>query len=142
MRILHVSKALVVGAYQTKMEALAALPGVELVVAVPPEWKDMRGTQPLEVAHTSGYELRVLPMLFNGSYHLHLYPGLGGLLASVRPDLLHFDEEPYNLSTAHAALLARRAGVGFVFFAWQNLHRSYPLPFSWFEGFVFRATDH
>jgi len=34
------SKALVVGAYQKKAEELAALPGVELTVAVPPVWRE------------------------------------------------------------------------------------------------------
>lgn len=142
MRILHVSKALVVGAYQTKMEALAALPNVELCVAVPPSWKDERGTQPLEVTHTQGYALWALPMMFNGSFHLHFYPGLRRLLEAIRPDLLHFDEEPYNLATAHAALLARRVGVRFVFFTWQNLLRAYPWPFSWLERLVYRLSDY
>ena len=40
MRILMVSKALVVGAYQRKAEEMAALPGVELTVAVPPFWRE------------------------------------------------------------------------------------------------------
>ncbi|HBY97892.1 MAG: glycosyltransferase family 4 protein [Ardenticatenaceae bacterium] len=142
MRILHVSKALVVGAYQAKMEALAALPDVELTVAVPPSWKDERGIQLLEVVHTEGYELWTLPMIFNGSFHLHFYPGLHRLLDAVRPDLLHFDEEPYNLATAYAALLAHRAGAHFVFFTWQNLQRAYPVPFSWFERLVYRLSDH
>lgn len=142
MRILYVSKALVVGAYQTKMEALAAFPQVALSVAVPPSWKDERGVQHLELAHTRGYQLWALPMVFNGSFHLHFYPGLGRLLTLARPHLLHFDEEPYNLATVHAALLARRAGVRFLFFTWQNLHRSYPWPFSWFERLVYRLSDH
>ncbi len=40
MRILMLSKALVVGAYQKKAEELARLPGVELTVAVPPLWRE------------------------------------------------------------------------------------------------------
>mgnify|MGYP001118916592 CR=1 FL=1 len=43
MRVLMVSKACVVGAYQKKLEELAALPGVELTAVVPPEWRDERG---------------------------------------------------------------------------------------------------
>lgn len=142
VRVLYVSKALVVGAYQTKMEALAAEPDIDLAVGVPPSWRDERGEQLLEAAHTRGYELWELPIALNGSFHLHLYPGLGRLLTLTQPDVFHFDEEPYNLATFHAALLARRAGIPFVCFTWQNLHRRYPLPFSLFEQAVYRLTAH
>ena len=43
MKIALLSKPLVNGAYQTKCEALAALPGVELTVIVPPSWREIGG---------------------------------------------------------------------------------------------------
>ena len=50
--------------------------------------------------HThAGYDLLVAPLAFNGQYHLHFYPTLGRLLRQLRPDILHMDEEPYNLAT-------------------------------------------
>lgn len=140
MRILYLSKALVVGAYQRKIEELADL-GLDIHLAVPPAWRDERGIQPLELAHTRGYTLWQVPMLFNGSYHLHFYPRLGDLLDAVRPDLLHIDEEPYNLATAHAAWLAVRRGIPFLFFTWQNLLRHYPPPFAFMERFVYRHAS-
>lgn len=142
MRILYLSKALVVGAYQRKMEELAALPEVDLHVAVPPAWRDERGEQPLERAHVTGYQLWEVPLLFNGSFHFHLYPRLGRLLDRVRPDLLHIDEEAYNFATGHAAWLARRRAIPFIFFTWQNLLRDYPLPFSWIERAVYQHASY
>lgn len=142
MKILYLSKALVVGAYQTKMEALAALPNVELVVAVPASWKDERGEMMLERAHTEGYDLRVMPMMLNGSFHTHFYPTLGRLLSEVKPDLFHIDEEAYNAATFHAAWLAQRRGIPFLFFTWQNLLRHYPIPFRWMEQWVFRHAAY
>jgi len=142
LRVLYVSKALVVGAYQRKAEELAALPGVELHVAVPPAWRDERGTLPLERAHVRGYRLWRLPILFNGSFHFHFYPGLGRLLDRLRPDLLHMDEEPYNVATWHAARLAAGRRIPFVFFTWQNLHRRYPLPFRRVERYVYAHAAH
>lgn len=142
MRILYVSKALVVGAYQRKMEELAALPNVDLHVGVPPSWRDERGEQPLERTHLTGYQLWEVPLLFNGSFHFHLYPRLGRLLDRVQPDLLHMDEEAYNLATGHAAWLARRRDIPFVFFTWQNLVREYPLPFSRIERAVYERAAH
>ena len=53
MRILMLSKALVVGAYQKKAEELARLPGVELTVAVPPLWREP-GVGPQELVLLCG----------------------------------------------------------------------------------------
>ena len=142
MRVLMVSKACVVGAYQRKLEELARLPGVGLTVVVPPAWRDRTGTLPLERQHTQGYELVVLPCALNGNYHLHFYPGLGEVMRRLRPDLVHLDEEPYNLATAHGLWLARRHGARSVFFTWQNILRRYPLPFSKLERYVLRNADY
>ena len=51
------SKALLVGAYQKKLEEMAANEGVNLTVAVPPSWDDPRGGVRLEKVHTAGYEM-------------------------------------------------------------------------------------
>ncbi len=139
MRVLMLSKACVVGAYQKKLEEMARLPELELMVVVPPYWRDERGVLELERQYTKGYELVVEPMVLNGNFHLHFYPGLGRQMQRVRPDLVHIDEEPYNLATAHALWLARRAGAKSLFFSWQNLLRHYPLPFRMMERYV---LDH
>jgi glycosyltransferase involved in cell wall biosynthesis len=141
MRVLMVSKACLVGAYQRKLEEIAALPEIELTVAVPPAWRDERGIIRLERAHLRGYRLAVEPIAFNGRFHLHYYPRLGRLIEQVRPDLVHIDEEPYNLATWHALRLARRFGARTLFFSWQNLLRRYPWPFSRFEREVLRTAD-
>jgi glycosyltransferase involved in cell wall biosynthesis len=140
MRVLLLSKALVVGAYQRKLEEIAACPDVELTAAVPPAWRDERGLLSLERAYLNGYRLVVTPMRFNGHFHLHYYPELGRLIRDVQPDVVHLDEEPYNLATWHAARGARRAGAQIVVFTWQNLLRRYPWPFGLFERAVLRQT--
>jgi len=139
LRVLLVSKALVVGAYQRKAEELAAL-GVSLTVVTPPEWGDARGVQRLERLYTSGYRLQALPVRFGGNYHLHYYPGLPALLRNLRPDLLHMDEEPYNFATWHALRSARNLGIAATFFTWQNLLRTYPPPFRQMESAVYGWT--
>lgn len=132
MHVLLVSKALVVGAYQRKAEEIAAL-GVDLTVLTPPSWRDRRGAQVMQPVHVRGYTLRTIPICFNGAFHWHYYPTLGAEIRRIAPDLLHMDEEPYNLSTWLALRTARRAQIPAIFFTWQNLHRRYPPPFSWFE---------
>jgi len=136
------SKACIVGAYQRKLEELAAVPGVDLLVVVPAYWRDERGVTSLERAYTAGYRLEVLPMALNGNFHLHFYPTLGSLLRRERPDIVHIDEEPYNLATYHANILARRLKAKTLWFSWQNLLRRYPFPFSAMERYNLRHVDY
>ncbi len=141
MHVALVSKACLVGAYQRKLEELAALPDVDLTVIVPPAWRDERGTIALERAHVNGYQLIVEPIVFNGNYHLYFYPRIARHLEALRPDLIHIDEEPYNFATYHVLRIARRLGAKTVFFSWQNLNRRYPFPFSRIERAVLRHAD-
>jgi glycosyltransferase involved in cell wall biosynthesis len=141
MKVLMLSKACIVGAYQKKLEEIAQHDGIELTVVVPPEWQDERGTLRLERAHTTGYDLRIEPIALNGRFHLHYYPSLGRVVRQVQPDVVHIDEEPYNLATFQAMLAARRAGARTVVFTWQNLGRHYPPPFRWMEAYVLARTD-
>jgi glycosyltransferase involved in cell wall biosynthesis len=137
-----VSKALVTGVYQKKVEELARLPGIDLRIVVPPYWHEERvGRLPFTPLFTEGYELNVEHLRFNGHHHIHYYPGLRRLMQAFKPDLVHIDEEPYNVVTAHAAWLARRTGARSVFFSWQNLYRRYPLPFRLIERYVYRAAS-
>jgi glycosyltransferase involved in cell wall biosynthesis len=143
VKVLIVSKILVVAAYRHKLDEIAARPEVErLVVVTPPVWHEPGG-RALALEPSAGphaYELRIEPIRFNGSYHLFYWPGLGRVLRDVRPDLVHLDEEPYNLATAHGSWLSERAGARSIFFTWQNQVRRYPPPFSWFERSVFRRS--
>jgi len=141
-RVLMVSKACLVGAYQRKLEEIARYPDVDLMVVVPPSWRDGSRVTHLERSHTEGYDLVVEPILFNGSFHFHVYPQLGRRLRDFAPDIVHIDEEPYNLSTAHALWLAKRSGSKALWFSWQNLNRDYPFPFALVEQYALRNTDH
>jgi len=142
MRVLMVSKACLVGNYQRKLEEIACHQGVELTVIVPLSWKDTQGELKLERMHLDGYRLLADPIMFNGRYHLHYYPHLGKRIAEARPEILHIDEEPYNLATWHAWRLGRSAGAKSLFFSWQNLGRRYPFPFNLMEKAVLRGVDY
>jgi glycosyltransferase involved in cell wall biosynthesis len=141
LHVVMVSKALVVGAYQRKAEEIARR-GVKLTVLVPPSWRDRRGCQVATAHHTEGYTLRSIPLWFNGNFHLHWYPTLARELAHLQPDLLHMDEEPYNLATYLALRSARHLGIPSLFFTWQNLLRGYPPPFAWWERSNYASAAH
>lgn len=134
-----ISKALVVGAYQRKAEEIADL-GVDLTVLVPTAWKDRRGIQVAERLYVVGYDLRTIPICFNGHYHFHYYPTLRRELARIRPDIVHMDEEPYNLATWQGLRAAQVVDAHSLFFTWQNLYRQYPPPFRWIEQQNYRRA--
>jgi glycosyltransferase involved in cell wall biosynthesis len=142
MHVLMVSKACLVGAYQTKLEAIAKFDDIELSVIVPPVWQDPAGPIPLERSHTNGYRLLVDPIRLNGQFHLHYYPTLKKRLQTLKPDILHMDEEPYNLATWLGVRQAKKAGVKSLFFSWQNICQKYPFPFNWVERQVLSAVDY
>ena len=136
-----ISKACITGTYQRKLEEIARM-GVELTAVVPPGWRDERGWLPLERTHTEGYRLLVTRMALNGHFHLHFYIGLRQIVAEVQPDIVHIDEEPYNLSTWQAMHLARRVGAKALFFTWQNLKSGYPPPFRWGEQYAYSQAAY
>lgn len=137
MKILMASKALVVGAYHAKLEALGAQPEVDLLALAPESWIENGRRQRAEPVTPERYGLRYQPLRLNGRFHLHWWPGLAGAVEEFRPDIVHIDEEPYNAATAHACRVARGRGARVVFFAWQNIRRRYPPPFAWFERYAF-----
>jgi len=133
-----VSKALVVGAYQRKLEELAALPDIDLTLIVPEGWAGQR----YEPAYVRGYRSIVQPIRFDGNFHLFYFPRLGNVLRQIRPDVVHVDEEPYNLATVLATRHALKRGARTLFFTWQNLPRRYPPPFNLFEWYVYRHSRY
>ena len=139
MRTLMISKALVAGTSQRKLEEIAKLPDMELTVVTPEYWQSDDGSkQVLEKLYTTGYRMIVTPMTLNGNFHLHYYPQLGKIMREVRPEVVHIDEEPYNVATAQAMFLAQQHKARSLFFTWQNLYRNYPPPFRQLELYNYR----
>ncbi len=141
MRVLLASKALVVGGHHDKLRALGAKPDLDLVAVAPDRWIEQGRAHIAERPPPRGYEIVYTPLALNGRYHLFWFRRLRQIMRSFRPDVLHIDEEPYNLATAIACRDAVRYGVRPVFFAWQNLHRRYPPPFRWIERYVLERAD-
>lgn len=142
MRVLMISKALVAGTSQRKLEEIAKCPNLELTVAVPPYWLSDDGSkQMLERFYTDGYRMLVTPIAFNGKFHWHYYPQLQQIMQDVQPDIVHMDEEPYNLATLQAIHLAKKHHAKALFFTWQNLHRNYPPPFRQIELYNYKHAS-
>jgi glycosyltransferase involved in cell wall biosynthesis len=84
----------------------------------------------------------VAPIRFSGHFHLHYYPTLPRILREIHPDVVHIDEEPYNLATYLGVRAAASDRIPALFFSWQNILRRYPPPFSLMERAVYRRVVH
>ncbi|MEE3228643.1 MAG: glycosyl transferase family 1, partial [Chloroflexota bacterium] len=91
IKVALLSKACVTGVYRSKLDEIINHSDVNLTVIVPPEWRDERGILPFEGTDTTGYDILVEPIAFNGSYHFHFYPRLRQRLSEINPDVLHID---------------------------------------------------
>ena len=134
MKVLYLSKALVVAEYRTKLGALGR--GAEVVAVIPEQW----GSKQVEERGEEDGSIRYRRTIFHGHNHFHVYPRLGELLDAERPDLVHIDEEPYSAVTLQAARLCSQRGIPSLFFAWQNLKKRLPPPFGSMRRQVFGAV--
>ncbi len=135
MKVLYISKALVVAEYRTKLVAMRD--AADVVAVIPRRW----GSQPVEAVNGIPVAIRQAPVLFHGRNHFHVYPSLATILRDERPDIVHIDEEPYSLVTLQAVRLARRSGIPVLFFGWQNLAKRLPPPFERLRSTVYRLAD-
>jgi glycosyltransferase involved in cell wall biosynthesis len=143
MRVVIVSKTFVSDTYQRQLEWIARQPDVDLALITPPVWRSDDGRLlPFVSRYTEGYTVRPLPIRFNGHFHLYTYRGLLRTLRSIRPDVVHIDEEPYNPAGTQAQWAADSVGARTVFVVLQNLRRRYPPPYSLFEQYNYRHTAH
>jgi glycosyltransferase involved in cell wall biosynthesis len=141
VRVLMVSKALVVASYRTKVDEIARL-GIDITAVSPNAWIEQGNRIELERDRQGSGRVIVAPIAWNGHFHVHYYPSLGSIIRERQPDIVHMDEEPFNLATFLACRSAQRWNAHFVFFTWQNIVKSYPPPFSMMQRYVFGRTAH
>ncbi|HEX9037240.1 MAG TPA: glycosyltransferase family 4 protein [Ktedonobacterales bacterium] len=143
MRVVVVSKTFVAESSQRMLEELALAPDMELTLITPPEWRSDDGrTLPFVPTYTRGFQVRPLPIVFNGRYHFYMYRGLSTTVRELQPDIVHIDEEPYNPAGAQAQRAAGLAGAKSVFVVLQNLYKVYPFPYSAMERYNYERTSH
>ena len=143
MRVVVVSKTFVAESSQRMLEELATAPGMELTLITPPEWRSDDGrTLPFVPTYVRGYQVRALPIVFNGRYHFYMYRGLAAAIRELRPDIVHIDEEPYNPAGAQALRAAQQVGAKPVFVVLQNLYKDYPFPYSAMERYNYERAAH
>ena len=89
-----------------------------------------------------GYEIVTVPAHF-ARHPLTLWyaRSLTQAVRDFAPDLIHIDEEPPSPAAFQLTRLAVRLGVPCIIYSSQNLVKSYPPPFRWFERYCLRRAD-
>jgi glycosyltransferase involved in cell wall biosynthesis len=147
MKVFAISHSSVVARFRRKWDELARRTGVDLTLLIPRSWPEAgthvsypgkRGTAESRAA----YRIVSRWTPFTGIHALHFHPLLLADMARARPDIVHIEEEPWNLATLHAACLARLLGARVIFFTWENVWRRYPFPLPLFLHAVMRLAHH
>ena len=127
-----ISKALVAGTSQRKLEELVRC-GAELTLVTPPYWRhDDGNNQVLERLYTTGYRIIETPLRWNGNYHLHYYPALAKVMDEVGRRWCISTKSPITRPPSMRCIW-RSSRTPALFFAYQNIYSGYPPPFSQFE---------
>ena len=124
MRVLIVSHSSVVDVYQDKLRYIARTPGVELTLLVPEDFNE--GGRSVEAFHGhGGYDVIARPQrsLWKNRLNAFTFRGLASVFRTVKPDIVHIEEEPESLATVqlirHALRMKKRPLI--VDFTWRNM---------------------
>lgn len=137
MKLLAMGHSYVLALNRAIVRALADEHGFSVTVGAPRYYSgDLR---PLQCEpEPAGSALRVVPLRMRASGHPHVSwyaPGaLRSLLRQENYDVVSIWEEPYVLAGYQLARAAhRQSSARLCFYSCQNLSKTYPPPFSWFE---------
>ncbi len=120
---------------------------VEPHLVVPDRWFQFGRWLKADLPHSHDVDVQVSRVRWcragRASWYLHHYPELRGVLARLRPDVIHLWEEPWSLVALQAAWLRRRLlpGAALVLEVDQNLLKRMPPPFEAIRRSVLRETD-
>ena len=144
MKLVVLSHACVSPVNQAFYSDLTRLSGWEVDIILPAAWDSeyVKGMQPVRWKDFTG-GLYPVEVFKSGNIPLHLYKQMFvGLLKKLKPDAIYVHHEPYGLATAQMYLANRLCGnVPIGFYAAQNILKHYPIPFRWFEQWVFQHSD-
>ena len=130
-----------------RYDALAADPALDVHLVVPKRWHEFGRWYDADpsTGDDTGVALHRLPIRLpragRASWHLHHYPELPRLAATLRPDVIHLWEEPWSIVALQGASIARRLGAALVLEVDQNILKRLPPPFEIIRRHTLRRTQ-
>ncbi len=121
----------------------ASMPGFDVHLLVPARWRQFGRSMTADPADDPGVTMHIEPIRLGSlpglKWYGHFYPGLGNLIRSVEPDVIHLWEEPWSVVALQATML--RGNAALVLEVDQNILKRLPPPFEAIRGYVLRRTD-
>lgn len=134
-RLLTIGHSYAVGVNRRLADALARAGDWDVTVAAPRRFHGDFGWHTLEPVAGEQCTLAPVPVYGGRPVHLMLYGWPLRRLLREQWDLVHCWEEPYVAAAAQVARWNRR-GTPLVLATFQNIDKTYPPPFSWFEKYT------
>ncbi len=140
MRILFVSHSSVLKYHQQKLKILALEYKHEVILVSPPSWKEggrdaklYKGNR--EIKYATG------DVFTFGNRMLHIYRNAGKIFKEIMPDIVHVEEEPYNVPCFQFVKLAKKYKKKSVFFTWENIMKNYNPVYFFCEKYSLKNSD-
>ncbi len=144
MKVLLVSHTYIIGEHHKKIEALVDK-GINLFLIVPQKWINRDINQKLEYVHkdVKKFRIQTVRAYFYSFGSLIFYSPVEVLriIKKFNPDIIHIEEEPWSLACLEFGIFAWMFKKKFIFFTWENLDRSFLLPFRLIRKIVLKLTD-
>ncbi len=144
MRVAVISHTYVLDANRGKPEALARLPGLQVLLVVPRGWTNRDVGLRFRAEAPRAGPLTVVSLrawsLGSGSLITYAPVALFRLLRRLQPDLVHLEEEPWSVAALELSLFCLVLGVPLTFFTWDNTGRRLLLPFHLIRRWVLRRA--
>jgi len=122
MKVLVVDHNAILKGDRELYRSLNALPGFEVTVLVPNQWKESFGKVRYE-KEGGGLRVFATKTLFGGRSHRALYYSLSAVLKRVQPDIIYLNSEPEGFLAWQGAILRDRicASANLVVNSWRNI---------------------
>lgn len=144
MRVAVISHTYVLDANRGKPEALARLPGLEVLLVVPRTWRNRDVGQRFRAEAPRARPLSVVSLrawsLGSGSLITYAPVALFRLLRRFQPDLVYLEEEPWSVAALELSLFSLVLGVPLALFTWENTDRRLLLPFRLIRRWLYRRA--
>jgi L-malate glycosyltransferase len=143
MKLLVLSHACITPVNQQFFSEIESQSDWEITIIVPSSWKNDYGNV-ITLCKWNQFRGKIieLPVLISGSIPLHFYLATFlSILRDFQPDFIYVHHEPYAAATLQlylANFISCKKPIGF--FTWQNILKSYPFPFNYFEKFVLKNS--
>ncbi len=120
---------------QRKMWEWIAEQGHKVNTVVMPQYRDEKYQPMKKGSFTQNITSVHAPQVGNNYW---LFPDLHGIVHTIDPDFIFCIQEPWTFCAYHVLMIAKMFQKPFGFFTWENIIKTWPMPWRYMEGQVIK----